>query len=432
VSTNRKPNPEHSPSAVGQRYRSGVEALDRGRFEDAISHLKPVVTSRGPAQVLGKYYLSQAHMGQGRRCLLERKHSEAVKHFRAAQKLNPQSAELGDLLVQSLISDNRPDAAITELEKTRTVHGHTVPRAIRLALLQWRLGRREEAVATLEQARRQRPDDADIPYQLALMSAEQGQYEAARTLLQDAVAMRPTHARAHRHLGLVFGALEQPEHAAAALADAARLLPRDAAVALELATALRACDRRVSATLTAELTVPTDASADHAARRAAAERLGEVFASEPDMIGAFLDLPRSARDFELFEMLAAATAVALSHHPGYADLHRCAALIQLRLGRFEDAMGFIDRALQINPRYVAAMIDRGRILATQNRPDDAVRTLRQAVAHGGDYADVHFHIGDAHRKAGRPADARLEFHRALRINSGFSAARQALEALAVG
>ncbi|NUQ47789.1 MAG: tetratricopeptide repeat protein [Phycisphaerae bacterium] len=161
-----------------------------------------------------------------------------------------------------------------------------------------------------------------------------------------------------------------------------------------------------------------------------AGRLGALLAEEPELVDAFLTLPQTERDAELFAALESAVRAALSHHPEYADLRHYAACVQSRLGRLERAVEFERAALAINPGYVAARVQLGRTLAGLNRLEEAIVEFEQAVAQGGDYADVYFELGELHRQAGHTSEARQAYERALRLNQSFDRAQRALQSMA--
>ncbi|MCB9849066.1 MAG: tetratricopeptide repeat protein, partial [Phycisphaerales bacterium] len=61
---------------------------------------------------------------------------------------------------------------------------------------------------------------------------------------------------------------------------------------------------------------------------------------------------------------------------------------------------------------------------------DARHRLEEAVLKGAEYADLYYLLGNLYRDDGELRRARWAYEKALRINGGFVAAREALAALA--
>src|SRR5262249_60096640 len=76
------------------------------------------------------------------------------------------------------------------------------------------------------------------------------------------------------------------------------------------------------------------------------------------------------------EGAAAARARALEVRPTHADLHYRRACLLLLLKRPGEARSALDRALEINPRYVAARIERAQLDAREGFLGEALEALR--------------------------------------------------------
>ena len=106
------------------------------------------------------------------------------------------------------------------------------------------------------------------------------------------------------------------------------------------------------------------------------------------------------------------------------------ARIHRRLGRRDLAIEYCERAIEINPHQVQALITLARLYLETDRQDDARTRLQQVLDLGHEYADVYFYLGCIHRDRGQRDQAKTSYHKALQINGGYKAARDALEALA--
>ena len=422
------------PSAEESRiYRAAIAAFDRRDFEAAARQLESIRFKPGLAAVLARYYLGQAHFEIGRAKLAERRFTEAAARFEQARTCNPQTLRLLDYLALALSGDGRHAEAADALERAaaqgsggdRTLES---TRTIRLAHARWRAGATAQAMSLLREAMRRDPHAAEYPFQLGLLTAQSGAFEEAADLLRESTLLDPTHAAAHRHLGLACAAQRRMNDAAAALCDAVRLRPGDATTAREYSLALASCTPQIAAEFAAK-SPPQSSPNSQDAAPGSNRRLAEAFEREPELIGAFLDIPTSAWDRDVLNAVSLAAGVAAERRPGYADLHLHRSRLLARTGRVDEALAAVDSAVSINPEYVAARIHRADLLATTERLNEAINELDRALDDGGDFADVHFRLAEMHRRSGHLEAAREFYLRALRLNADYADARAALAAL---
>ena len=160
------------------------------------------------------------------------------------------------------------------------------------------------------------------------------------------------------------------------------------------------------------------------------EGLGERLADEPEIIDAFLSLPESEGDAELFSMLVGVLQLVLRKYSGVADLQLQYSRLLHRLGRIDKAINHARRALRINPEYTDAMLHLGRLYARDDRRIEAIEVVRRAISHGADFPDVHCFAAELMCQSDRREQARDHLHRALQLNPNYTQASEALKALA--
>jgi tetratricopeptide (TPR) repeat protein len=289
---------------------------------------------------------------------------------------------------------------------------------------QWRAGQRDEAQMTLRRALRRLGDHVDLHNQMGLFLAAQGRWADARDAFERAVQADCSRARAHEHLGLAAAATGDCRTALRSLQRAYELRPHDMVLAHRLALAAKAVTQDGESVV---IRLP-----EPAARPAASQMayLARYVTAEGDFVDAFLALPTSAVDGELFGVLEAALQTALAEHGDYADLHLRASAVLDRMGRSAEAMAHARTAVQINGRYVRARLHLGRLCAEARLDEEAIEHLEQAVAAGADWADVHCAAADLLARRGWTAEARRHLERALQLNPRYGRAAEAIAALA--
>jgi tetratricopeptide (TPR) repeat protein len=126
-------------------------------------------------------------------------------------------------------------------------------------------------------------------------------------------------------------------------------------------------------------------------------------------------IPTPADDPRLPNLHAAARI--LGHvrglHAGEAFVWFTSALVGRRLGTLDDALGFAQRAYQIEPAWKNA-IGVANVLRDQRQLDEAARWYRRALDHDPEDVSALLDMGDMFLDAGRLDDAIAQYEQALR------------------
>jgi len=409
-----------------QRYRLGMAAYEAGRFAEAIRHLTPLASGKRKAQaLLSRFYLGQAHHHLAVQLLERRRFAEAAGHFQAAAGANPAGGGVARFLAACHVGTGQFDLAAREFETLLYRDPDDAGVRIRLALAQWKQGSPVEAAATLREGIRRKPDHVELHYQLGVMLAAEDDPTEAERLFEKTIALEPRHAGAYERLAQCCSVDNRHERALRYLERAHELDPANPRIAWQLSLLAHAMTQ-AGQKPTIEWRRP---KSPHQLDQAAVQRLGEIIAAEPDFLSAFLSLPESEVDREVFSTLAATLEHALEKHPEFADLHYHCGAVYRRLGRNREALEHAEHAVEINPRYVSALILLARLYGQTDRWAAGVERLEQAIRSGGDYPDVHYLIGQLCQKGGQLDRARRAYQRALALNQDYRAAREALAAL---
>jgi tetratricopeptide (TPR) repeat protein len=115
----------------------------------------------------------------------------------------------------------------------------------------------------------------------------------------------------------------------------------------------------------------------------------------------------------------------------FADVHHLIGVSLSLLGRPEEALVQFARALELNPRYLEALIHQGLILSEWGRSHEAEEAFRRAAesvappSEGlpapvvGRLANQHAELADAYAEAGALGRAIEQYERALELGPGF-------------
>jgi tetratricopeptide (TPR) repeat protein len=122
---------------------------------------------------------------------------------------------------------------------------------------------------------------------------------------------------------------------------------------------------------------------------------------------------------------------AIESGQGYADAHHMLGLCLALNEQREEALRSFDAAIQLNPRYVEAHLNRAIVLSDLGRSQEAEEALAQAQLYGrpdatgfptvvaNRLANMHAELGRAYREAGDFTSAMGQLHHALALRPGF-------------
>ena len=115
----------------------------------------------------------------------------------------------------------------------------------------------------------------------------------------------------------------------------------------------------------------------------------------------------------------------------FADVHHLIGVSLSLLGRPEEALAQFDRALELNPRYLEALIHQGLVLSELGRSREAEESFRRAADSvsapteglpapvAARLANQHAELADAYAEAGALDRAIEQYERALELGPGF-------------
>ena len=347
----------------------------------------------------------------------------ALAAYRAAVSLDPQRAayhrRLGALLRHCGDNDSAAAALRTALE-LRPDSAETYGE---LAELLWRTGNTEQALDAYRRALALAPDSSDHMRALGLAYSRLGRARDAERLLREALALSPDRADLHYDYGIAAEAVEQWDLALAAYERAAALDPQRADCARAagalllrrgdlararslLAGALRRA-RHDPETLFQVGMLHAAAGAWRLAARSfqRAARLSGGSRYESALGKAYLHLGMADEACAAFERalhtnpddvetldayrealeacgrLEAAYSVGrrvARLAPGNAAIQQRVGSVALRLGRVNEALELLDRAVALDSRLVAAHLERSRALLAAGRAEAALAAAQQA------------------------------------------------------
>jgi tetratricopeptide (TPR) repeat protein len=257
---------------------------------------------------------------------------------------------------------------------------------------QWSAGQFDKAELSFASALAAAPTYFNVLYNLGVMATYTGHYERAHEVLESALRQQPQNVDVLYRLACVEEANRQWEAAVTRLAQAARMDPRRADVQKLLAltaTELGALDDAAAAWDRYLKLEP----ADQIARRERAYVAAKMGRVEEGIAGLEAYLARYPDD-----------AV------GHFELGQARRSVDVT-----QALGHLDRALAIDPNYVAARMARGGLYYQEGKPEAALGDLEFAASHQPDNAANLDRLGQTYQALERTADAVRVLRRAAEL-----------------
>jgi len=117
---------------------------------------------------------------------------------------------------------------------------------------------------------------------------------------------------------------------------------------------------------------------------------------------------------------------ALELQPDYAEAHNNLGLALANRGRFDEAIEHYEKALELQPDFAKAHNNLGAALANRGRLDEAIGHCEKALELQPDLAEVHYNLGNALRSQGRSDEAIGHYEKALKLQPDFAEAHHNL------
>jgi len=112
---------------------------------------------------------------------------------------------------------------------------------------------------------------------------------------------------------------------------------------------------------------------------------------------------------------------AIALDPNDADSYSILSQALNFAGKPEEAIGFAEKAIRLNPHYPAAYITSlGWAYELLGRDEEAIVAVKRAVALNPDWLPPHLFLAAIYSNLGREEEARAEAAEMLQINSNFS------------
>jgi len=415
------------PSTWKSLYRQAISFYQAGLYAQSAELFKDLLNGPGLKGHLARYYYSRACRQEGEQLMSQGKSHLAAEYFKKALGSNPNCPTLLSFLAQCYTKQGRYVEAGEQFGVLAEISETGDQARLKEALSYYLAGRTDDAITALQTLAKRNPQCFDVSFQLGTILASEGEVDQSIRYLTTACMLRPELPETHQRLALAHAAQGHIVEALHHLQEAHKLDPGNNWTLTHLTMGI---NQAKQFGIDVDIDIVTLDEAESHFACGPLDQLAELITEDAEFVTAFLDLPRSELDEQIFSALLEILMEALERHPQYADLRYACGCVYQRLGQTDKALEQTQEALSINPRFVNALIHLAKLYMQCDRHQQAIDRLQAAIANGANYADVHYTLGRLYHQLGFLDQARSSYRRALSINSEYAEAREALASLA--
>ncbi|SRR5579883_716344 len=297
--------------------------------------------------------------------------------------------------VRAAVAARRFDDALAPLTRWLEASPHSAEAQYYLARLRVATDRPQEALAAIDQARRLGYDRAALDCLLAIIQARAGRYTEAEPVLREAFqeGMEPQ-AEVAQELARVFLSTYQIGRAAVPLERWRELAPEDGRPYL--------WRNEIESRKQAESSVLM-------------QNYIEALKRDPNLDKARLGLAELFRKVHRLEEARREYATYLARHPGDVEALDGAGVAAVEAGDLDTAAASFEAALARDPRDTTALRELAQINLRRGRFQQAVELLRRVVAIDRFDPDIHYTYGRALKLSGEDKAAAAATAVSLRL-----------------
>lgn len=353
---------------------------------------------------------------------LETGRKDGAKALEYLARIKEPDPEILLVRAEALQQAGKTDAAAAAIAECAAKAGDQPRLIYALGMTCARMGLYERAETAFSAVLARYPDDFDVLYNLGLSASRARHYDRAQHAFEVALKARPDDVDSLYELGRVQAGLHDYTRAVYLLAQARKLAPQRADAALALARAAQMAGFYGDAIMAYDGYLKLRPGDDMVRRDRAlvdgviygyirtnleesTKELTRYVEKHPhDAIG-FYDLAQVAEKTDRSQSIAL-VAAAIKLDPELEPARYFRALLLQKAGRTEESLSELESAIRLDPHDARAFDLQGLDYLDMDKPAEAEKGLRQALALAPNDPDVLFHLGRALMELGRGEEAR--------------------------
>ena len=367
------------PNAIEPKRWLAATHLRMGQTDLALSEVKELVDEAGKdpgiLSLAGEAYLASGDI------------ANAARQYEKAKSAAPNSATVQTRLALVRLAAGEADRGLKELESVSASHPEDYQADLALVsayLRQRQADKALEALQSLEKKQPQNPLTHNLKGVALLLKRD---LAAARASFERSLELNPTYMPAVANLAQLDLREKKPETAKARYEAVLKKEPNNVQALLGAAVLLR-------------ITGAPEAEAEKLLKQAVA-----ASPNSPIVRVALINFYSRNRDFRKALVAAQEAQAALPNNAAVAEV---AGNTQLVAGETAQAMGTFKRLAEMAPKSPRPLVDLARAQVAAKQPDNAIKSLRGALALQPDLALVERDIASIYVATGRYKEATAE------------------------
>jgi tetratricopeptide (TPR) repeat protein len=300
---------------------------------------------------------------------------EAIEDYNKALEAKPGFAEAWANLGTAVLQKGHLEEAITHYRKALELAPDLPEASGNLGNALLEQGDIDESIARYSKAIELKPDYADAHYGISMALLKKNRPQEAMTHVRKVIALKPDYPEAHHNMGVILAQQGNLDSAIDQYQQAIQLKPDYAQAENNLANALLRKDK-------------IDDAIAHLRN-------------------------------------------ALKLEPNYAEPCNDLGSAFMQKGQLDDAITWYKKAIQLKQNYAEAHSNLGNAFFQKKDIDKAIAQYKAAVFFNPDSAPMQYNLGNALIAKGNRTEAITCYQTALRVEPGYSAAKQQLRKLGV-
>jgi len=411
----------YNPNHTDLNYFIGICLNNIGKFEEAVESFNNL-QKIDPSNIPNKLKLAVIFHNLGM-------WDNAEKINRSILLKKPNYADVHFHLGLSLLSQGKSEQAIRSFKRALKINPNYIDARLKLSIAQANVGLFDASFENLDRILALHPDYADVNYLYGALKGEVKEYKTAIRFLKTAVKQNPKYKTAHIKLVLFYCIQGQLGLAEEQIVKVCNHFPDD----MQLDKV-----KKIIENLLSEKTDDFSAKIPREVEKIfGEEQLLEELANEfythldimpnfSEIIALFTNSKYVQEDDSISEIIIPLVQEQIEKHPDYPDLYNSLGSQLLTIQNMEEAKAAFEKAVELNPQYVAARIDLMKTLHKMEEYENAYEQGKLLLALNLPYPDVYYTISEILYFMGSYDDAISNCEKVLELSPEFEKASELL------
>jgi len=335
---------------------------------------------------------------------------------------NDRYADIHYRLGLAYLGKKKPERARDAFTASLRINPDYLDAKIKLVITMAYLGDFEGAISILNEIKQKHPKFADIPYYLGIIYADMCDFNRAREMFEEAISLNQNYKDARIKMGVMHLKTNDMTSGIEELDKASQIHKEDLnlAQAIDFLKTLQinAGNEKKDIKKCLAQSFGEDSLIDQLINNF--NQSIEITPDFSEMMYIILNFPESEK--LLFETILPYVKEYVNQQSRFPDTLCSLGKLYLKLNKYQEAEREFRGALEINPRYMKAAFGLFRLMKSQKRYDDALKTATFIEENSPPYADFYSDLAEIYLDMGNYNEAEKNAERSLQIKPGYTRA----------